>query len=169
MIETARLILRRPEARDADAFVAYFATPRSAGNGGPLPAGRAWRSFATQLGAWQMLGHGMWAVTRRGEDHARGLIGPWCPADWPENEIGWMLFRAEDEGTGLAFEAARAALADAFGRLGWTTAVSYIAETNTRSRRLAERLGARPDPDAARPDTFEVPHLVYRHSPGAQG
>ena len=47
------------------------------------------------------------------------------------------------EGRGIAREAAVAARAYAYGRLGWQTAVSMIDPANTRSIRLAERLGCR--------------------------
>ena len=162
MIRTARLTLRHPAPRDLPAFVAYFATGRSAWNGGPLTPGRAWRAFAAQLGAWQMNGFGTFAVTRTGDDRILGWVGPWFPGDWPEPEIGWSLFDRADEGQGLAAEAARAALDHAFGALGWTTAVSYIHPENRRSRALAERLGATVDAGAATPPADVTP-LVYRH------
>jgi RimJ/RimL family protein N-acetyltransferase len=162
VLTTDRLVLRRPEPRDARAHVAYYGTERSAGNGGPQPPGQAWRSFCTLLGHWQSHGYGMWCVTRAGEDKALGMVGPWCPIDWPENEIGWMLFEGAVEGSGIAFEAAVAALDHAFGTLGWNTAVSYIHTANQRSIRLAERLGAMPDPDAIEPPV-DHPTLVFRH------
>ena len=58
-------------------------------------------------------------------------------------------------------EAARAVIAHAFRDLKWSTAVSYIDPNNTRSTALAERLGARPDPQAAYPG--EPPIVVWRH------
>jgi RimJ/RimL family protein N-acetyltransferase len=76
--------------------------------------------------------------------------------------VGWLVLAPEAEGTGLATEAARAAIADAYGRLGWPTVVSYIGPENARSIRLAEKLGAVPDPDAPQPRP-EDPVLVYRH------
>ena len=51
----------------------------------------------------------------------------------------------------------------AYGELGWTTLVSYVAPGNHRSIRLAERLGAVVDPDAASPEGYDT--LVYRHPP----
>lgn len=162
VIETERLRLRRPEPRDAGAMVRFLTSRRAAGIGGPHGAGRAWRSFAAELGHWDIHGFGMFAVTERtGDDAALGLVGPWFPIDWPETEIGWMMFEGA-EGRGIAFEAARAAIDHAFGDLGWDTAVSYIAPDNARSIRLAERLGARRDPEAAVPDP-DKPCLVYRH------
>jgi RimJ/RimL family protein N-acetyltransferase len=90
------------------------------------------------------------------------MAGPWYPVGWPEREIGWAIWDDRLEGTGLAREAAEATRADAYGRLGWTSAISLIAPSNARSIALAERLGARPDGSY---DHAEYGTLtIYRHS-----
>lgn len=161
MLSTERLALRPPAARDMEGACAFFQSDRAAYVGGPYSLGGAWRAFASLLGHWQIHGHGMWVVTRSDDDTCIGLVGSWCPADWPENEIGWLLW-PNAEGKGYALEAARAALSHAFDVLGWTTAVSYIKPGNTRSSKLAERLGARLDPSAQQPHP-EREVLIYRH------
>lgn len=161
-LQTTRLILREPNPSDWPTFRDFFASDRAIGVGGPLSAGKAWRHFAAELGHWQFHGFGMWAVTQRGSDQCIGLIGPWCPPDWPENEIGWMLFADNLEGTGIATEAATAAVSHAFDALGWDTVVSYVGPNNTRSAGLAEKLGARLDPAAPKPDAYPDT-LVFRH------
>jgi RimJ/RimL family protein N-acetyltransferase len=165
-LETERLILRRPVAADYDAFRAFAAAGGLRHIYGTLTEGQVFRSFATELGHWEMLGFGMWTVTFKGSDQAVGLVGPWRPADWPENELGWMIY-GNAEGKGIAQEAATAARADAYARLGWKTAVSYIAPENLRSIRLAERLGAVLDPSAKTPAP-DKPCLVYRHPAPAE-
>ncbi len=160
-LSTQRLILRQPAPHDMDAVMAFFQSDRAQYIGGPYTRAAAWRQFATELGHWQINGFGMWAVTLRGNDTILGLVGPWFPADWPERELGWMMFPAA-EGKGLAFEAASAARSHAFDVLGWDTAVSYIDHGNHRSIRLAEKLGAVLDPVAAPPKP-DAPCLVYRH------
>lgn len=60
----------------------------------------------------------------------------------PDREIGWAIARPF-WGQGLAFEAARAALAHAFATLHWPGAISLITPENERSIRLAQRLGER--------------------------
>ena len=161
MLHTRRLVLRRPAPRDWDAARAFFMSERSAGIGGPYELGRSWASFAAEIGHWEIFGCGMWAVTLRGDDRILGLIGPWTPASWPETEIGWTIWDPAIEGTGIATEAARAAITHAWDVLGWQTMVSYITEDNVRSIRLAEKLGAVLDPAAAHPP--HMPCLVYRH------
>jgi len=159
-LQTQRLVLRPPLPADWPAFHDFMMTDRATAFGGHRDMGKAWRSFASELGHWQIFGYGMWAVTRRGDNTALAMIGPWTPPDWPEQEIGWMVLDPKVEGTGIATEAARAALSHAFDALGWTTAVSYIAPDNNRSIRLAQKLGAVLDRDATgpKPDT-----QVYRH------
>ena len=159
-IETERLILRRPAPRDQDICVDFFMSERAVGVGGPFNLHAAWRHFAYELGHWEINGFGMWAVTMKGDDTILGLIGPWFPADWPEREIGWMVF-GNAEVKGIAFEAAEAAIKHARTTLGWTNFVSYIDKDITRSIVLAERLGATLDKDAKGPDAH--PCLVYRH------
>jgi len=167
-LETQRLVLRRPRARDWPAFLGYAMSSRAQYTGGLQWNGHAWRTFAAEIGHWEIRGYGMFIVTERGDDAAIGLAGPWYPVGWPEREIGWMMFDAAHEGRGYAGEAAGAALAHAFGPLGWDTAVSYIHPENARSRALAERLGAAIDPEAIGPG--QGPALVYRHPrPEARG
>ncbi len=161
-LETPRLILRRPVPGDWPAFHDFMMSDRSTIFGCHGDLAKTFRSFAAELGHWEIFGHGMWAVTIRGDDTTIGLVGPWTPPDWPEKEIGWMMLSGAVEGTGMATVAARAAIADAFSRLGWTTAVSYIDKTNDRSIRLAERLGAVLDPAASKPG-LPGTILVYRH------
>ncbi len=165
-LTTSRLTLRPLAPRDEDAATAFYMSERSAMTGGHLPRPAAWRAFAAMLGHWQMRGFGLWAVTRKGDDTAIGMVGPYFPAGWPETEIGWVLFDGA-EGHGYAFEAAQAAMADARTRLGWTDIVHYIRAGNDRSIRLAERMGARLDPDAPRPEGSSGPALVYRQPGGA--
>jgi RimJ/RimL family protein N-acetyltransferase len=125
--------------------------------------GRTFRAFAAELGHWDMFGLGMFAVTRKGEDRAIALVGPWTPPHWPEREIGWMVLDPAAEGKGIAREAAQGALDHIWRVLNWDTVVSYIAEGNARSIALAERLGAVLDPKAEPPGFPDQTLLVYRH------
>lgn len=113
------------------------------------------------IGNWTLCGFGMFAVTDRASGRTLGVCGAHFPIHWPEREIGWHIWDARAEGKGIAYEAACAVRGHLFRDLGWDTAVSYIARGNTRSIRLAERLGAQPDPLAAFPGGLEG--IVYRH------
>ena len=161
-LETPRLVLRPLAPGDWPQARAFLLSDRTGGIGGPFTATQAWILFAAEVGHWAIHGFGLWAVTRRGDDTAVGVTGPWLPDGWPETEVGWMIYDPDLEGTGIATEAARAAIDHAWRVLKWDTVVSYVAPDNTRSSRLALKLGAVLDEDAPQP----LPNkrsLVYRH------
>ncbi|MFT6451713.1 MAG: RimJ/RimL family protein N-acetyltransferase [Halocynthiibacter sp.] len=160
-IETDRLILRKPDARDTAAYVDFFSSER-AKYIEVMRADDAWRAFATEIGHWEIRGWGMFTVCLKdAEDTPIGLVGPWFPAGWPEKEIGWMMY-PNAEGHGFAYEAASATLQHAINDLGWESAVSYIDKNNARSIKLAERLGAKIDAQAQGPKQKNL--QVYRHA-----
>ena len=81
-------------------------------------------------------------------------------------EIGWRIAR-EHWGRGYVPEAARAALADGFARLGLDEIVSFTAAGNAKSRRVMEKLGMTHDPadDFDHPSFPDWPlrrHVLYR-------
>lgn len=164
MIETGRLILRAPDSRDLGPWTAFFLDGRSHYIRSRVERSEAmaWRILAGVIGHWTLNGCGMFVFARKeAPDAALGYAGPWFPHGWPEREIGWTVWSAVDEGKGYVREAATAARAYAYGELGWRTAVSYIDARNTRSVRLAERMGATPDWTAATPRGEQC--VVFRH------
>lgn len=160
-VETARLILRAPEARDFEAIAAFFADEaRSWGFGGPKSRNEAWRWFASNIGHWALHGYGFWTVETKDGDQIIGIVGLWNPEDWPEPELGWVMF-AGSEGKGFAYEAAKAARAHAYGPMGFTTLTSNIVPGNARSVALAERLGAWHERDFT--NVTHDTEMAYRH------
>lgn len=163
VLETERFVLRAPAARDYDGWRAFFMADRSRWIRSMATPDEAttWRAWAGLIGHWVLRGWGSFVITTHDSDRALGIVGPWAPINWPEFEIGWSCWSEAHEGTGMMTETAQACLAHAFSTLGWSTAVSYIDAGNTRSIRLAEKLGAVLDPAAPFPG--EDPVLVYRH------
>ncbi len=163
-LETDRLILRAPEARDFETFAAFYASERSHFVGGPLTRSESWRMLAMEAGHWQLKGFGRWILEPKDGGSTAGIVGLFAPEGWPEPEIGWDLY-AGYEGKGYATEAATAARAFAYSKLGWTTAISLIEAQNTASMAVAQRLGARYETDFDH-DTHGLLQ-VWRH-PGPQ-
>ena len=163
---TERLELRAQRLEDFESFAAMFASPRAVFMGGPFTRRDAWLAFAADSGTWELLGLGCWTLERRADRATLGQVGVNKPDFFPEVELGWMLYPGFT-GQGYATEAAAAARDWAFGPRGLETLVSYVDPANAASIALAERLGARLDPQAPRPDAGT---LVYRHpGPGGRG
>ena len=77
-----------------------------------------------------------------------------------EPELGWWVADGH-EGKGIAHEATVALRDWAWANTGLPTIVSHIHRDNARSIVLAERLGARLDPNA--PPSPYADHGVWRH------
>ena len=129
---------------DFSAHAAFRASERSKGVGGPFDDASSFHHLESIIGQWQMRGYGRWLVADKTTDEPYGVVGIYHPLEWPEPEIGWSIY-ANAEGRGIAQEAALATRAYAYGTLGWTRIVSLIMADNTRSIRLAERLGCTED------------------------
>ncbi|WP_425091694.1 GNAT family N-acetyltransferase [Tropicimonas sp. S265A] len=143
-LETARLRLRAPQPSDADAYGAFLESPRSAGVGGPFKASDAFDRMTMTVGHWHLRGYGRWIIADKATDAPLGLAGPYMPESWPEPEIAWSLFEGA-EGHGYAEEAAFASRKYVYDVLDWDTVISLIIPGNTRSEKLADRLGCYPD------------------------
>ena len=112
-------------------------------------------------------GFGLWAVEVFGAEPFVGFVGlsaPWFEAPFtPCVEVGWRLTRAA-WGQGYATEAARAALEDGFGRMGFKQIVAFTAVPNLPSQAVMGRLGMtrRPDLDFNHP-MLSPGHVLERH------
>ncbi len=163
VIETERLRLRGPQVTDFDAYAAVFASERSRFIGGPKSRRGAWDEFAGGCAAWLLRGFGFWSVDTLEKGELVGWVGIVYPDRYEEPELGWVLVEAF-EGRRYAQEAAIAARAYAGTHFGLERLVSFISVGNTRSIRLAERLGTHREETRGTPeDRFHV----YRH-PGPE-
>lgn len=164
VLETQRLKLRGPEAKDFEPVAEFFAdAERSWGFGGPLPRTEAWRWFSSMIGHWVLRGYGFWIVETH-DGQTVGMVGLWFPEGWDEPELGYVMF-PKGEGKGLAIEAATKVRQFAYEKLGFTTLCSNIFPGNTRSVGLAERMGAIYEGDHE--NITHGTEMVYRHpAPG---
>lgn len=162
MIQTPRLILRQWQEADLAPFAALNADPRVADSlGGALTREQSNAMVKRIQDAIEKRGWGFWAVEVQGGPFVgmAGLSQPAFDAPFtPCTEIGWRLAYAY-WGHGYAKEAARAALAYAFGELKLPEVVAFTAVGNARSRRVMNRLGMSYDPA----DDFDHPNLAAGH------
>lgn len=140
-LTTERLKLRPHEMADYPVFRDFWMSGRAGHIGGPLKfEHEVWRQFTAERGHWALRDHGLWTLVGAA-GQVLGWVGLQQPLHYDAPELAWHLTAAA-EGQGLGFEAATAALAHGRGTLGMTRVISYVATANTRSWRLAERLGA---------------------------
>jgi RimJ/RimL family protein N-acetyltransferase len=175
VIETERLILRKPRLEDAAAFAPLHSDPVAMEFiGGVHPDYESDPEFPIRrwLERWELNGFGRLVIERRADGLVLGRSGlvVWDTRDWrisstPEAEghgqpeLGWALAQ-EHWGHGYATEAALAvrewARTFVSGRL-----VSVVAPANVRSRRVVEKLGCVPGETVVLADTG--PAVVWEH------
>jgi RimJ/RimL family protein N-acetyltransferase len=160
ILHTERLTLRLHTMADFEDYAAFLATDRTIYMDGPLDRAGAWTWFTASVAHWPLFGHGDLMIQRKDSGAAIGSVGLTKGIDFPEVELGWMLY-ADHEGFGFATEAALALRDWAFQTLGLPTLVSYIDPPNARSIRVAEKLGGVLDAKAVRPTATD---LVYRYA-----
>jgi RimJ/RimL family protein N-acetyltransferase len=144
-LHTERLVLRALRAEDLDPFAAIVSDPevmRFLDDGEPLTRQTCWRGMALFLGHWHLRGYGWWGVEERATGRFLGRVGLYNPEGWPGIELGWLLARSS-WGKGYATEAGRAALEWGFTVVGADEIISIIRPQNSRSIRVAEKLGER--------------------------
>jgi RimJ/RimL family protein N-acetyltransferase len=176
VIETPRLLLRKPQLEDAPGVVALASDPVAMEFlGGVHPAAAVDPSFVIRrwLQRWKDNDCGPFSIIRRMDGRWLGRTGVlvWDERTWTHTtfaaagehaqpELGWALAR-EHWGQGYATEAASAVRDWAYDELGVGKLISLIAPANVRSERLAERLGC------TRGDTVELwdtgPAVVWEH------
>lgn len=165
ILETDRLILRGPEKSDAEPMIAFLMDEtRSERFGGYTNRSDSWRWFTLNVGHWHWHGYGYFTIEDKATGKPAGISGIWNPEGWPEPEVGWVVFDGF-EGKGIAYEAACRARQWAYDDLGFTTLTSNIVPGNTRSIRLAERMGAVYERTYDNPNMGE--DMLYRH-PGPE-
>lgn len=163
-LQTDRLILREWTIDDFEDFAAMSADAEVmrflAADSKPLSRFASWQALTAIVGHWALRGFGMFAVTERETGRFVGRVGPLQPEGWPDFEIGWTL-RSEYWGRGYATEAARRCIAYAFEELGRSHLVSLISPENTRSIKVAERLGERLEGESRLPHLPDMRVLQY--------
>jgi ribosomal-protein-alanine N-acetyltransferase len=171
ILETARLLLREFDERDAAAFYALGSDPaiiRYTGDpGGGLRsvehAAEVLRSHP--LADYREHGFGRWACVLRGSDAVIGFAGLKRLPELGEVDIGYR-FLPPYWGAGLATEAGRAVLAYGFGPLGLRRVIGLAEPENAASVRVLEKLGLRAD-GSVEYGGKRVARYVVEAAPGA--
>ena len=166
VLDTERLILRGPKGSDFPVIAEFQKdADRTKFIGGPAARDfDVWGAFTRLIGHWIWNGYGFWTLEEKATGAPVGRVGVINHVEWPEPEIGWHMF-AGGEGRGLAYEAAMEIRRYAANHLDLGRLVSHIHPDNTRSRALADRMGAVVEREA---ELLGGPCLIYRH-PSVRG
>jgi ribosomal-protein-alanine N-acetyltransferase len=176
LLETERLVLRRPQPGDLDDFAALFADPEVVRYTGGVTKSRLESELAIErmIDHWERHEIGLFSLVRKEDERVIGRAGflIWDSETWvhamlrephgpTETEIGWTLGR-EFWGRGYATEAAIAARDWALRDLRLRRLISLIQTGNDASVRVAEKLGETleredlPGPFQARTDLYAL-------------
>jgi RimJ/RimL family protein N-acetyltransferase len=143
-VETARLILRLPEASDAQPLLDIHEHPDAIKFVSLGPSRRgiigAWTNVATMIGHWQLRNYGQWTIVEKASGEVIGRVGLWNPEGWPGVELGWII-QPSRWGNGFATEASKAALDWTWAHSRVDHVISLIEPTNAPSIRVAEKIG----------------------------
>jgi len=181
-LHTERLRLRVPVSQDAEALYELFADAKVMQGLGkqPLSSVHEVRAMIDEemIGGWRVDGFGAFILeTVATERQVVGQAGlmifdtrDWSASTWKEAgthaqpELGWALARAH-WGRGYATEAAAAIRDWALERPDVDRLVSLISPANTRSQRVARRLGAIPT-ETITPTDSKLTAVVWEHQRG---
>ena len=145
ILETPRLVLRRPVLEDLDDLWALYCDPEITRYIPDAP--KTYQEAREEL-EWHRNGHphnpnlGLWATIHKDTGKFIGRCGllPWTIEDQQEIEVAYTIARAF-WGQGLASEAASAILQYAFNTLKLLRLVCLIDPDNIASQRIAEKIG----------------------------
>ncbi|HEY2072633.1 MAG TPA: GNAT family N-acetyltransferase [Gaiellaceae bacterium] len=154
MIQTERLVLRKPRLEDADQLAAIFAEEETMRFvGGTVSADETCARIERMAARWDRDGFGQLLAERRDDGRIAGRFGifTWATDDWDttedltrpyELELGWLLGR-DFHGFGYATEAAGAVRDWTIRTLSPPRLISLVNIDNVASAAVARRLGCR--------------------------
>jgi len=156
-IDTERLYLRPMTMHDMDDLVALHSEPEVREFMPAFDRDAMTERLRRDDAEWRECGHGLFALLSSDDGRFLGWVALKYWPQFDEAEVGWVL-RPEQWGHGYATEAARACAAWAFREFEYPYLTAMIRPENTRSIRVAERLGMTP----RREDLlFDIPVVVH--------
>ncbi len=143
ILETERLILDTSRSED---WIEFRPIAQDGEVMRDITGGVAWNDeqiqgfVERQIETYHSRGFCRWKLIEKRDRQLIGFCGAGLWRDELDPEIGWWLARSQ-WGRGLAIEAARTALRDAFARARLDRVISVAMPANTASRRVMEKLG----------------------------
>jgi RimJ/RimL family protein N-acetyltransferase len=150
VVETDRLLLRRPVAADLDPLSLINADPlamKYIGDGSPQSREQTRARLAAIEEHWDRHGFGPCAAVYKEHDEVIGFCGLQFLDQTDEVEVGYR-FAPAYWGRGIAAEGAAASLRYGFSALALDRIVAVVSPLNLASQRVLEKIGLRYEKDA---------------------
>jgi RimJ/RimL family protein N-acetyltransferase len=160
-VSTERLVARRPEPGDADAYVRFYTDPRTPEEVWPAhlrDADSARRVLDAAIAHWERWGFGPWTVLAEGEIVGRAGAEHTRIAGRPEVELLWFM-HPDAWNRGYATEIAREAVRVAFEVLELDDLVAFTTPANAASQAVMRKLGFVYERDM---EHAGLPHVLFR-------
>lgn len=170
ILETERLVLDTWQPGDRDAFRPIATDPevmRYITGGVPWSDEQIQGFVDRQIKTYADGGFCRWKLLAKPSREMIGFCGVGLWRDSPHLEIGWWLARSQ-WGRGLATEAARVALRDAFERVQLDRVVSIALPANIASIRIMRKLGLQLECEFESEGLHLVRHAITRSEYQAQ-
>jgi RimJ/RimL family protein N-acetyltransferase len=172
-VETPRLLLRLPDASDAEPFMDILWDPEVVEKKqvtvteAPGDIDLARRKTATLRDHWESRGYGLWTVVEKASGQVIGCVGLQNWKGWPGVELAWVIRRSRWN-HGFATEAALAALEWAWARTEIDHIISLINADDLRSMRVATKVGEQFERADVDPINGESVHVYGIHRPNRE-
>jgi ribosomal-protein-alanine N-acetyltransferase len=160
-VATSRLVGRRPEPGDGDAYVRFYTDPRTPEAVWPehlRTADQARAVLDSSIRHWDRFGFGVWTVLLDGDPIGRVGLQHTRLAGRPEVELAWFI-HPDHWSRGYATEMAREAVRVGFEVLELDDVVAFTTPANAPSLAVMGKLGMTYEREI---EHVGLPHVLYR-------
>lgn len=157
-LQSERLILRLPQFSDLPTYINYCESTRTKYVGGPFNKEQALEKLSAMIGHWHFRGFGRLIFVERATNKPIGHVGASQLDDADVPDFTWTIWDSTNEEKGYALEACIEYRSYAARELEFRSLVARIMPENTRSIRLARKLGGKLNGEIPAPSRF--PNMV---------
>ena len=157
-LQSERLTMRLPQIGDLPDYINYCGSTRSKYVGGPFDRIQAFEKLSAMIGHWHLLGFGRFIFVEKATNKPIGHVGVSQLDKALMPDFTWTIWDSANENKGFALEACLAYRSYAVRELEFTSLVARIMPENTRSIRLAIKLGGELTSKIPAPSRF--PNMV---------
>ena len=153
-LQSERLILRLPQFSDLSTYINYCGSIRTKYVGGPFNRSQAFEKLSAMIGHWHLRGFGRLIFVEKTTNNPIGHVGALQLDEAEVPDFTWTIWDSANEKKGFALEACVAYRSYAAREIESQSLVARILPENTRSIRLAKKLGGELNCEIPAPSGF---------------